>query len=145
MVLPPPQTRTFCQLHPIDHTAFLNDLKQTSLVTSPPESLSHIVDLYDNDSTLSNLLDKHAPIVAKRSACVTPSQPWFSFNHQFSQISRSRNAYSGMQLLTCEISFRHPFVFYLQVLSHPSLIHIMDQSVTCLMVHFILVLKLIFS
>ena len=65
--------------------------------------------------------------------------------HQFSQISRSRNAHSGMQLLTCGISFRHLFVFHLQVLSHPSLIHIMDQSVTCLMVHFILVLKLIFS
>ena len=41
--------------------------------------------------------------------------------------------------------FSHLFVFHLQVLSHPSLIHIMDQSVTCLMVHFILVLKLIFS
>jgi len=51
----------------------------------------------------------------------------------------------GMQLLTCGISFRHLFVFHLQVLSHLSLIHIMDQSVTCLMVHFILVLKLIFS
>ena len=61
--------------HP-DHTAFLNDLKQTSLVTYPPESLSHLVDLYD--STLSNLLDKHAPIVTKRSARATPSQPWFT-------------------------------------------------------------------
>jgi len=68
-----------------------------------------------------------------------------SFTHQFSQISRSRNAHSGMQLPTCGISFRHLFVFHLQVLSHPFLIHIMDQSVTCLMVHFILVLKLIFS
>ena len=68
-----------------------------------------------------------------------------SFTHQFSQISRSRNAHSGMQLLTCGISFRHLFIFHLQVLSHPSLIHIMDQSVTCLMVHFILVLKPIFS
>ena len=50
-----------------------------------------------------------------------------------------------MQLVTCGISFRHLFVFHLQVLSHLSLIHIMDQSVTCLMVHFVLVLKLIFS
>ena len=66
-----------------------------------------------------------------------------SFTHQFSQILRSRNAHSGMQLLTCGISFCHLFVFHLQVLSYPSLIHIMDQSVTCLMVHFILVLKLI--
>ena len=71
--LPPPQTRTFRQLHSTDHTTLLNDLKQTSLV---PESLSHLVDLYD--STLSNLLDKHAPIVTKRSARVTPSQPWFT-------------------------------------------------------------------
>ena len=68
-----------------------------------------------------------------------------TFTHQFSQISRSRNAHSGMQLLTSGISFRHIFAFHLQVLSHLSLIHIMDQSVTCLMVHFILVLKLIFS
>ena len=57
----------------------------------------------------------------------------------------SVHAHSGMQLLTCGISFRHLFEFHPQVLSHPSLIHIMDQSVTCLMVHFILVLKLIFS
>ena len=27
-------------------TAFLTDLKQTSLVTNPSESLSHLVDLY---------------------------------------------------------------------------------------------------
>ena len=63
----------------------------------------------------------------------------------FSQISRSQNAYSGMQFLTCGISFRHLFVFHLQVLSHLYLIHIMDHSVTCLTVHFILVLKLILS
>jgi len=37
-----------------------------------------------------------------------------SFTHQFSQISRSRNAHSGMQLITCGISFRHLFVFHLQ-------------------------------
>ena len=74
--LPPPQTRTFRHLHSIDHTAFLNDLKQTSLVTNPPESLSDLVDLYD--STLSSLLDKHAPIVTKQPARVTPSQPWFT-------------------------------------------------------------------
>ena len=48
----------------------------SSLVTNPPESLSHLVDLYD--STLSNLLDKHAPIVTKQSARVTPSKPWFT-------------------------------------------------------------------
>ena len=65
--------RTFRHLHSIDHTAFLNDLQKTSLVTNP-ESLSDLVDLYD--STLSNLLDKRAPIVTKRS--VTPSQPWFT-------------------------------------------------------------------
>ena len=74
--LPPPQTRTFRHLHSIDHTAFLNALKRTSLHGDPPESLSDLVDLYD--STLSNLLDKHAPILTKRSARVTPSQPWFT-------------------------------------------------------------------
>ena len=60
-----------------------------------------------------------------------------SFTHHFSQISRSRNAHSGMQLLTCGINFRHlnSYSIYMQVLSHLSLIHIMDQSVTCLTVH----------
>jgi len=44
--LPPPQTKNFRHLHSINHTAFLNDLKQTSLVTNPPESLSHLAGLY---------------------------------------------------------------------------------------------------
>ena len=35
-----------------------------------------------------------------------------------------------MQLLTCGISFRHLFVFHLQVLSHP-LIHIMEYGPVC--------------
>ena len=77
---------------------------------------------------------------------ISPIHKVFIIGHSPSPTSsRSQNAHSGMQLLTCGISFRHLFVFHLQVLSNPSLIHIMVQSVTCLMVHFILVLKLIFS
>jgi len=40
--LPPPQSHTFRQLHSIDHIAFLNDLKQTSLL---PIHLSSLVTL----------------------------------------------------------------------------------------------------
>jgi len=37
---PAPQSQTFRRLHRTDHDSFLNDLKQTSLVTDPPVSRS---------------------------------------------------------------------------------------------------------
>jgi len=42
-----PQSHSFRRLLRIDHDSFLNDLKQTSLMTDPPQSLSPLLDAYD--------------------------------------------------------------------------------------------------
>jgi len=74
--LPPsPQSYTFRRLNSIDHTSFLDDLKQSSLINNPPQLLNSLLDEYD--TTLYSLLDKHAPVTTKRSTR-SPSQPWFT-------------------------------------------------------------------
>jgi len=56
---PPPQSYTYRRLNSIDHTSFLDDLKQSSLITNSPQLLNLLLDEYD--TTLHSLLDKHAP------------------------------------------------------------------------------------
>jgi len=75
-LLPPPQSYTFRRLNSIDHTSFLDDLKQWSLITNPPQLLNPLLDEYD--TTLHSLVDKHAPVITKRSTRHSPSQPWFT-------------------------------------------------------------------
>ena len=55
---PPPQSYTFRRLNSIDHTSLLDDLKQSSLITNPPQLLNQLLDEYD---TTFSLLDKHTP------------------------------------------------------------------------------------
>ena len=73
---PPPQSYTFRQLNSIDYTSFLDDLKQSSLITNPPQLLNPLLDEYD--TTLHSLLDKHACVITKRSTRHSPSLPWFT-------------------------------------------------------------------
>ena len=42
---------------------FMSDLLSEQLITQPPSSLSDLIELYN--STLSSLLDKHAPLITK--------------------------------------------------------------------------------
>ena len=51
------------------------DIISSRLITHPPSNLSDLIDCYN--STLTNLIDKHAPLVSKiiRSK---PPQPWFT-------------------------------------------------------------------
>ena len=71
---PPPQFYTFRRLNSIDHTSFHDDLKQSSLITNPPQLLNPLLDEYD--TTLHSLLDKHAPVTTKRSTRHSPQ--WFT-------------------------------------------------------------------
>ena len=74
--LPPPSLHSFRRLHSIDVGSFLTDLKSSHLITDPPKSLGPLLSAYN--TTLSCLLDKHAPIVTKLSRRQSPSNPWFS-------------------------------------------------------------------
>ena len=62
-------------IHSIYIERFARDIISSRLIAHPPSNISDLVDCYN--STLTNLLDKHAPLVSKiiRSK---PSQPWFT-------------------------------------------------------------------
>ena len=67
--LPPPTQHTFRRLHSINVDDFLSDLVSSSLITNPTESLDSLLFCYN--TTLSSLLEKHAPVVTKFSKVQT--------------------------------------------------------------------------
>ena len=60
----------------MDIGSFVTDLKSSQLISDPPKSLGPLLSAYN--TTLSSLLDKHAPIVNKLSSRQSPSNPWFT-------------------------------------------------------------------
>ena len=74
--LPPPTLHSFRQLHSIGNNSFLDDLKSSPLITNPPESLDSLLVAYN--TTLSSLLDQHAPVITKLSKLKSKSNPWFT-------------------------------------------------------------------
>jgi len=74
--LPPPTLHSFRRLHSIDIGSFLTDLKSSQLISDPPKALGPLLSAYN--TTLSSLLDKHAPIFNKLSRRQSPSNPWFT-------------------------------------------------------------------
>ena len=58
--LPPPTHHSFRQLHSIDVGSFLTDLESSQLISDPPKSLGPLLSAYN--TSLSSLLDKHAPM-----------------------------------------------------------------------------------
>ena len=71
--LPPPTLHSFRRLHFIDIGSFLADLKSSQLIMDPSKSLVPLLIAYN--TTLSSLLDRHAPIVTKLSRRQSPSNP----------------------------------------------------------------------
>ena len=71
-------SHSFRRLHSIDTDSFLSDLMSCQLitVTNPPDSVDCLLTAYN--STLSSLLDKHAPVITKISNRKSKSNPWFS-------------------------------------------------------------------
>ena len=76
MPLSPPTIHSFRRLHFIDTDSFLTNLKSSRHLTHPPKSLGSLLISYD--TTLSSLLDKHAPVITKFSRRQTKSSPWFT-------------------------------------------------------------------
>jgi len=60
----------------MDIGSFVTDLKSSQLISDPPKSLGPLLSACN--TTLSSLLDKHAPIVNKLSSRQSPSNPWFT-------------------------------------------------------------------
>ena len=77
--LSPPTLYSFQQFHSIDIGSFLTDLKFSQLIIDPPKSLGPLLIAYN--TTLSSLLDKHAP---KLSRLQSLSHPYFTLTlHTF--------------------------------------------------------------
>ncbi|XP_041460823.1 uncharacterized protein LOC121411977 [Lytechinus variegatus] len=63
------------KLKAIDHDAFAKDLDSSDLFQEPETDINKLIDQYDG--TLSDILDKHAPV--KRCVVAThPPNPWYS-------------------------------------------------------------------
>lgn len=63
------------KIRSIDKEAFKRDIRESSLLTSPPEDLERLTLQYS--ATLSELLDQHAPLL-QRSVFVRPHAPWYN-------------------------------------------------------------------
>jgi len=72
----PPSYHSFRRFHSIDIDPFLCDLQSSCLITSPPTSLGSLLMAYN--TTLSTLLDKHAPVITKFTTRTFKSSPCFS-------------------------------------------------------------------
>jgi len=76
---PPPAhptiTRSFRRINSINIQLFLSDLSASELITSPPDALVDLVNCFN--STLSSILDKHAPLITKTLRS-SKSNPWFT-------------------------------------------------------------------
>ncbi|XP_028412949.1 uncharacterized protein LOC114535827 [Dendronephthya gigantea] len=63
------------KLKSIDMQQFVEDIRKSDLYTYPPSDLDTLTDCYN--STLSSLLDKHAPVLSRHVA-TRGSPPWFN-------------------------------------------------------------------
>ena len=66
---------SFCCLKSSSISKLNRDIWNSKLITHPPTNLSRLVDSYN--STLSSLLDKHAPLKTK-TIRAKPPNPWFT-------------------------------------------------------------------
>jgi hypothetical protein len=73
---PPSLTKhSFRPVKSINIHSFIQEILSSTLITHPPSALSDLVDCYN--STLSSLLNKHAPVITK-TLRLKPSNPWFT-------------------------------------------------------------------
>src|SRR6218665_3493812 len=72
-VRPPPPTHSFRLTGSIDRPAFIKNILDSQLILNPPFSLEDLLSCYN--STISNLLDIHAPLITEQSSHA--NNPWF--------------------------------------------------------------------
>src|SRR6218665_2012584 len=73
-VRPPPPTHSFRLTGSIDRPAFIKSILDSQLILNPPSSLEDLLSCYN--STLSTLLNIHAPFITKQSSHA--NNPWFT-------------------------------------------------------------------
>src|SRR6218665_38345 len=73
-VRPPPPTHSFRLTGSIDRPAFIKNILDSQLILNPPSSFEDLLSCYN--STLSNLLNIHAPLITKQSSYA--NNPWFT-------------------------------------------------------------------
>ena len=75
--LPPPplSVHTYRSIKSINIETFKKDILASPLINNPPSTLTDLVNSYN--STLSSLLDKHAPLQSK-VIHLKPDNPWFT-------------------------------------------------------------------
>src|SRR6218665_3615637 len=73
-VRPPPPTPSFRLTGSIDRPALIKNILDSQLILNPPSSLEDLLSCYN--STLSNLLNIHAPLITKQSSHA--NNPWFT-------------------------------------------------------------------
>jgi hypothetical protein len=71
----PREVRTYRSYKSLDYAQLLTDIQSSDLIQNPNDSLCGLVEQYNN--TLSNLLDKHAPLKTK-VITIRPITPWYS-------------------------------------------------------------------
>jgi exonuclease III len=72
---PPVSNHLTRAIHSINIGRFIRDIISSRLITHPPSNLSDLIDCYN--STLTNLLNKHAPLKSKTIRS-KPPKPWFT-------------------------------------------------------------------
>src|SRR6218665_3859830 len=83
---PPPKLCSFCRFSSINLESFKLDLEASSLLNNPPTDPNDLLSAYN--STLSDLLNKHAPVITKPETHA--KNPWFSSFLQALKSSRRR-------------------------------------------------------
>ena len=84
--LPPEKKKiSFRKIKEIDEKKFQHELSQSPLITSPSSTLDGLVSQYE--STLSTLLDAHAPVIT-REVLVRHHTPWFNEDVQAAKWQR---------------------------------------------------------
>ena len=68
--------RFFRRLCAINICKFTSDLSESNLIRNPPNDVTDLVECFT--STLSNLLDKHGPLITEKSRTQNPSQSWYT-------------------------------------------------------------------
>ena len=69
-----PTSQPYRRIASIDPAQFATDITQSDLICNPPSGLQELVECYN--STLSQLLDKHAPLITKSRR--TRPHPWYT-------------------------------------------------------------------
>ena len=102
-------TVSFRKLKHIDVHSFVKDLTESDLCKYPSDEINILVQQYN--STLSAILDKHAPIITK-TITIRPYSPWFNDDIKLAKTERRRlerrwrKSKSSVDLERYKVSYR---------------------------------------